>query len=102
MSSTENSWVGKTPLLTVAIPVFNRGKSAAVIAEALAPQLRDADVEALIIDDGSSDGSWELLQEIQKIWPQLRMLRNVKIWAIRLPSPAVRKRLVGSGSHGDR
>jgi glycosyltransferase involved in cell wall biosynthesis len=78
MSSTENSWVGKTPLLTVAIPVFNRGKSAAVIAEALAPQLRDADVEALIIDDGSSDGSWELLQDIQKVWPQLRMLRNVK------------------------
>ena len=51
-----------TPLISVVVPVFNR---ASLVAETLASleaqSLREW--EAILVDDGSDDGTWEVLQE---------------------------------------
>jgi glycosyltransferase involved in cell wall biosynthesis len=63
------------PLCTVAIPVYHRrDKSLAVGAiESALAQTRD-DIEILVIDDCTTDGTWHLLRQISD--PRARVLRN--------------------------
>jgi glycosyltransferase involved in cell wall biosynthesis len=65
----------RAPLCTVAIPVYHRrNKSLALAAiESALAETRD-DVEILVIDDCTTDGTWELLQQIRD--PRARVLRN--------------------------
>ena len=65
----------RAPLCTVAIPVYHRRDKAlalGAIQSALA-ETRD-DLEILVIDDCTTDGTWDLLQQITD--PRARVLRN--------------------------
>ena len=66
------------PLLTVAIPTFNRSHYLRDLLEALEPQLRThADVELLVSDNASTDDTPALLKNFeQKIGAQLRVHRH--------------------------
>jgi glycosyltransferase involved in cell wall biosynthesis len=58
--------------LSVVMPVYNERKTlAAIVARVLAVHLN---IELLCIDDGSSDGSRDILAELKKKHPQLRVL----------------------------
>jgi glycosyltransferase involved in cell wall biosynthesis len=57
--------------LSVVMPVYNeRSTLSQVVERVLSVRL---EVELLCVDDGSSDGSRELLQILEKRWPQVRV-----------------------------
>jgi glycosyltransferase involved in cell wall biosynthesis len=64
------------PTLSVLMPVFNeRATLQAAIERVLAVDLGDAELELVVVDDGSSDGTSELLDETA--WPEnVRVLRH--------------------------
>ncbi len=66
------------PLLTVAVPTFNRCHYLRDLLEALQPQLRThADVELLVSDNASTDGTQALLEQFQsRIGARLRVHRQ--------------------------
>ena len=51
--------------LSVVIPLFNEKESLALLAEAVMKTARDSgfDLEMVFIDDGSTDGSFNVLKE---------------------------------------
>jgi glycosyltransferase involved in cell wall biosynthesis len=55
----------RPPLLTISIPTFNRLEFLKPLLEGFAKLDRAAQVEILVIDNHSSDGTWEWLQEHQ-------------------------------------
>jgi len=63
------------PLCTIAIPVYHRkNKSLALAAIESALAERRTDVEILVIDDCTTDGTWDMLRQISD--PRARVLRN--------------------------
>lgn len=76
-------------LITATMPVRDRvdlleGSARSVLAQ------RDVDLELVILDDGSTDGSWELAQRIAAEDDRVRVLRNESSSGI----PAARNRLL--------
>jgi len=76
--------------LSVVVPAYNEARSVTeVVGRLLA---LDADLEILAVDDGSTDRTWEALQQIDS--PHLRLLRHPrnrgKGAAIRTALPAAR------------
>jgi len=62
------------PTLSVVVPVFNEEATVAnVVRAALSQPLAS---EVVIVDDGSTDKTWETLQGLAKIEPRLRLLRH--------------------------
>lgn len=67
----------KSPPISIVIPVLNEADSLRElrkrIAEVAASESLDAEV--LFIDDGSTDASWQVIEEITRVMPQTRALR---------------------------
>jgi len=65
------------PLITVVIPVYFNAATLPRLAERLraAAEGADWDVEAIFVDDGSEDASWEAIIEITGTWPAARGIR---------------------------
>jgi glycosyltransferase involved in cell wall biosynthesis len=65
------------PLLTIAVPTFNRSVYLRELLEVLLPQLEEVeDVELLISDNASPDGTAEMLAELLPVSPQIRSIRQ--------------------------
>lgn len=61
-------------LITVVVPVYNRGQAVrATIDSALAQDLSPEQVEVVVVDDGSTDDTWKVLQEIYGSNPRVRL-----------------------------
>ena len=66
--------------LSIFFPCYNdKGTIATLVweAKAVAEKLTD-DFEVIVIDDDSSDGSRDLLLELQKNWPDLKLVFHKK------------------------
>ncbi|HRY49379.1 MAG TPA: glycosyltransferase, partial [Candidatus Paceibacterota bacterium] len=69
------------PSLSIVIPVYNSEDSLPLLLERLQtvlPQLTDR-YEAVLVNDGSRDHSWERIQELQAQYPWMRgicLMRN--------------------------
>ncbi len=63
--------------ISVVVPVYFNADSLPRLAERLraVAAAADYDVEAIFVDDGSGDASWEKIQEITRGWPKARGLR---------------------------
>ena len=64
--------------VSVLVPVYNLERFIEPCLESLLTQEVDFDFEVIAIDDGSSDGSWALMQKLAARYPQLRALQNPK------------------------
>ena len=62
--------------VSVLVPVYNLERFIEPCLESLLTQAVDFDFEVIAIDDGSSDGSWALMQKLAAHYPQLRALQN--------------------------
>ena len=62
--------------LSVLVPVYNLERFIEPCLLSLLEQATDFDFEVIAIDDGSSDGSWPIMQRLAARWPQLRALQN--------------------------
>lgn len=62
--------------VSVLVPVYNLERFIAPCLESLLTQQADFDYEVIAIDDGSSDGSWAIMQHLASRYPQLRALQN--------------------------
>src|SRR5579862_8758994 len=62
------------PALAVVIPVFNEALTIAKVVKTVAaqPLVR----EVIVVDDGSSDGTWDALTPVAAAEPRLRLLRH--------------------------
>lgn len=67
----------KTPWLSVVIPVFNEAESLGPLWEELRPVLDGLgrSYEVIFVDDGSQDGSWELLLGLHRQHLHVRLIR---------------------------
>jgi dolichol-phosphate mannosyltransferase len=67
----------KRDTISVVVPVYFNAGSLPRLAERLraVATAADYDVEAIFVDDGSGDASWERIQEITRGWPNARGLR---------------------------
>jgi glycosyltransferase involved in cell wall biosynthesis len=54
------------PVISVAIPTYKRCKSVVALVNSIIPQLTDED-ELLVVDDGSQDGTADLIGEIERV-----------------------------------
>ncbi|WP_421228001.1 glycosyltransferase family 2 protein [Aeromonas enteropelogenes] len=62
--------------LSVLVPVYNLERFIEPCLLSLLEQTTNFDFEVIAIDDGSSDGSWSIMQHLAARWPQLRALQN--------------------------
>lgn len=66
---------GEGPLISVVVPAFNEAENLRPLIARLSQELgRYPSFEILIVDDGSSDGSLEILRELAAAHPALRYL----------------------------
>lgn len=65
------------PLISVVVPVYFNAATLPRLAERLraAASGTDWDVEAIFVDDGSEDASWEAIVDITGSWPAARGVR---------------------------
>jgi glycosyltransferase involved in cell wall biosynthesis len=65
------------PRLSLVIPVFNERENLAPLVTEIAEVLRPLgnSFEAIFVDDGSTDGSGELLRDLRAAFPEIRVLR---------------------------
>jgi glycosyltransferase involved in cell wall biosynthesis len=63
--------------LSIVVPVYNEEESVRPLCEALHAVLSELDrsYEILIVDDGSTDASWERLVELAGVIPHLELIR---------------------------
>jgi len=62
--------------LSVVVPIYNeRATLARIVEKVLSVPL---DIELICVDDGSTDGSVEILSELCKFYPALRMFVHPK------------------------
>lgn len=64
-------------LVTVVVPVYFNAGTLPAMAQRLQAAARraDWDLEAVFVDDGSGDASWERIREIARTWPAARGVR---------------------------
>ena len=63
--------------LSVVIPVYNEVESVDLLCERLEDSLSvlPQQSEVVLVDDGSSDGTWERMKELQQTYPRLHLIR---------------------------
>ncbi|WP_375583513.1 glycosyltransferase family 2 protein [Cyclobacterium xiamenense] len=68
------------PELSILIPVFNEEESLPELQDWIVRVMDDAglDVELLYIDDGSTDGSWQVIQALSKKDPRVKAVRFIR------------------------
>lgn len=67
--------MGDDLLLTIAIPTYNGGRTISRCIASIVPELQ-AEVELLVCDNASTDGTAEIVRKIAGSHPQIRLISN--------------------------
>lgn len=62
-------------ILTVAIPTYNRVRYLPIVLKSILTQIDDT-IEILVIDNASTDGTFEYMKKISQLHPEIRYVRN--------------------------
>src|SRR6188474_1686052 len=78
-----NTFLGRTPTcemrtLSVLIPVYNERFTLRRLIRRVLDAPISLDLEIVAVDDGSTDGSWDILQELAEDDPRLVPIRHAK------------------------
>ena len=65
----------RQPLISVIVPVWNGEKYLADCVESIVSQSLQ-DMEIILVDDGSTDGTWSLMERLQGEDPRIRILHQ--------------------------
>ena len=61
--------------LSIVIPAYNEKKTVKkLLRRVMAVKIPQVNQEIIIVDDGSTDGTREILRSIQKRYPQLKVI----------------------------
>ena len=62
------------PVLSICVPIYNEQENLPLLHEAICKVIdpRGIDAELLLVDDGSKDGSWEVIAGLAKKDPRVR------------------------------
>ncbi len=71
------------PSVSVLIPAYNEEDAIADAIASVDRQTYDGEVEIIVTDDGSTDDTWEILQELMEWYPNLRALTKANGGACR-------------------
>jgi glycosyltransferase involved in cell wall biosynthesis len=63
------------PALSLVVPVYNERESLAELHAQIAAATGELSIEIIFVDDGSRDGSWEVIRELAAADPRVRGLR---------------------------
>ena len=68
------------PGLSIFFPAFNDSGTIAslVIAALRTAETLTSDYEVIVVDDGSSDSTVEIVEELQRVYPQVRLVRHAR------------------------
>ncbi|OPL17838.1 MAG: hypothetical protein AVO35_08135 [Candidatus Aegiribacteria sp. MLS_C] len=71
MARTEDRGFGRgsRPLVSVIVPAYNERDSLAELVNEIAAAMGDTSYEVIIVDDGSTDGTWELIEDLSRSEP---------------------------------
>lgn len=77
ITSSDSKLMGRSPFLSVIIPVYNEEKRLANSLEQVTKYLdaQNYTSEIIVVDDGSSDRSPEIVEELMQEHPSLRLVR---------------------------
>ncbi|TBR26005.1 glycosyltransferase [bacterium] len=67
--------MGTTPHLSVLVPVYNEEENLADLGREVREALASVDYEAVLVDDGSTDRSFEEIQKLAKADPRFKAVR---------------------------
>ena len=63
--------------LSVVIPVFNEEKTLSeVVKKVLSAEISNQTLEIIIVDDCSSDSTWEIAKDLKKNEPRIKIIRH--------------------------
>ena len=62
------------PEVSLGVPVYNERESLPVLVSEIAAALKDRRYEIVAVDDGSTDGSLDVLKELKRIHPELHLV----------------------------
>ena len=60
---------GRNPDVSIVIPAFNEEESISELAREISECMKDVLYEIIVIDDGSTDGTWERIVELSSRFP---------------------------------
>lgn len=64
------------PILTIAIPTYNRVDKLKKCIELVMKEIQDRPIEVMVSDNASTDNTQQVMEEIQKEYPQIMYYRN--------------------------
>jgi len=66
--------VGMNQVLSIVMPVFNEEKTLRIASERILEQ--ESVCELIVVDDASTDHSWEIMQQLEKTIPRIKIVRH--------------------------
>lgn len=62
-----------TPSISILVPAYNEEDTVADTVESIEALEYDGDIETVVVDDGSSDNTWDILQFLSEMYDNLRV-----------------------------
>jgi abequosyltransferase len=68
--------MSRAPTLSFCMPTYNYGRYIETALDSVRAQASDADVEVLVLDGGSTDGTQAVVERVAAAWPAVRYVRQ--------------------------